>query len=108
LRTITVYEISAEELEQLSPGSGPEIALNVALTCLSSAISFTASLALSTISDMRVFVVLTVITVVGYAAGIILLVFWWQQSRSTTSVVERIRRRLPPEGDLLSPTGVEC
>jgi hypothetical protein len=49
------------------------------------------------VSD-RVFIVLVIVTTVGFIVGIVLLILWLRHRRSVAPVVKIIRKRKPPEG----------
>jgi hypothetical protein len=98
LDTLRIFEISEAELEALERGSPESIFLNLALAVLSVAISFSISLATTTISSERTFTVFVVVTTVGYVAGITFGVLWLVSRRSLKSVSAKIRSRILPEG----------
>ena len=99
LDKLVIFEITEAELESLERGSPESLYLNLAVAVLSTAISFSVSLATTTIESIRTFCVFVVIAVVGYLAGLTLGLLWWQSRRSLKKVAREIRRRNVPEGD---------
>jgi hypothetical protein len=95
---LTIYEVAEPELELLERGSPDSLFLNFAISLLSVAISLSVTFATTSIPSDRVFIVLVLLTIVGYVAGLLLLILWWRTHRSVLSVAAAIRRRLPPEG----------
>jgi hypothetical protein len=98
LDRLRIFEISEAELESLERGSSESVYLNLALSVLSIAASFSVSLLTTEIESDRTFVVFVVITVVGYLAGITFGVLWLISRRSLRSVSAQIRSRIPVEG----------
>lgn len=98
LDSLRIFEISEAELEALERGSPESLFLNFALTVLSVAISFSISLATTTIPSNRTFIVFVIITSLGYVVGVVFLVLWVISRRSLRSVSAKIRSRILPEG----------
>jgi hypothetical protein len=97
--TITVYWVSEDELRLIETGGPSSVYLNFAIALLSIGGTFLASLALSDVRSMKVFVVFVVLMVVSLLAGLILLVLWRRASRSSQNTIQAIRSRdVPPEG----------
>lgn len=71
---ISIHQISDEELNLLTRGGSNSIFLDFAIALLSVAVSFTFSLSTTVIQSDRLFIVFTIITVVGYVVGIVLIV----------------------------------
>jgi len=104
---LTIYEVEESELELLAQGSPDSLYLNFAIFLLSIAVSFLIALltlpanqatgASGTGSSNR-FIVLVVITTVGFIVGLLLLLIWLKKRRSISDIVQRIKDRLPPEG----------
>lgn len=91
--SITLYEITEQELELLEQGSPSSTLLNLAISSVSLAFAFLTTLLTVDIENMKIFSVFVIVTVVGFLAGIALLVVWRQMARSTKSVVSKIRSR---------------
>lgn len=98
LDRLSIFEVSESELETLERGSPNSLFLNLAIFVFSIAISFSVTLATTTIASIRTFNVFVIVTIVGYIAGITFGQLWWRSHKSVTSVVKQIRSRLPPEG----------
>jgi hypothetical protein len=98
LGSLRIFEISEAELESLERGSPESIFLNLALTVLSVAISFSVALATTRIESDRTFAVFVIITSVGYVAGATFGILWLACRRSLISVSAKIRSRIPPGG----------
>ena len=105
LDKLSIFEVSESELETLERGSPDSLFLNLAIFVSSVAISFSITLATTTIASTRTFNVLVIVTVVGYIAGITFGLLWWRSHKSVKSVVKQIRNRLPPEGVRAPPDG---
>lgn len=98
LDSLRIYEISEAELDALERGSPESVYLNLGLTVLSVAISFTIALFSTRIESDRTFTVFVVVVIVGYIAGVTFGVLWWISRRSLSSTAAKIRARLPAEG----------
>ena len=95
---LTIFEVTEAELETLERGAPVSLFLNLGIFVLSTAISFSVTLATTTIASDRLFTFFVVITVVGYLAGLTFGLLWWFARRSVRSVAQEIRKRLPPKG----------
>jgi hypothetical protein len=104
LDSLRIYEISEAELEALERGSPESVFLNLGLTVLSVATSFSITLATTKIDSNRTFTVFVVLVAVGYLAGLTFGILWWVSRRSLTSTAAKIRARLSAEGIQESPT----
>ncbi len=93
---LTIYEVEESELTILERGSPDSIYLNLAIALLSAAVSLTATLTTTAVPS-QTFVVMVVITVVGYVVGTVLAVLWWRSRTSVSTCVSTIRNRLVPE-----------
>ena len=98
LDKLRIFEITESELEALEQGSPESLFLNLALTVLSLAISFSIALATATFHDDRTFYVFVIVTVIGYICGITFGLLWIISRRSLRKVSADIRSRIPPEG----------
>lgn len=106
LDKLSIFEVSESELETLERGSPDSLFLNLAIFVFSVAISFSVTLATTTIAPSRTFNVFVIVIVVGYLAGMTFGLLWWSSHKSIKSVIRQIRDRLPPEG-VLAPTDGE-
>lgn len=90
--SITLYEISEEELEKIEQGSPTSDYLNFALVLLTTFINFVATLALATVTG-KAFTFFVVITVVSGILGTILLIIWLRSRGDSKSTFRKIRSR---------------
>ena len=99
LGALTVFPVTADELEELKRGSPASMFFNFAIFSFSTAISFSVSLATTKIESTKIFCVFVIVTVVGYLASAVLCALWFSHRRSAGSVIERIEsRRQEPKG----------
>lgn len=98
---LTIYEISESELEVIERGSPDSLFLTFSIFLLSVAISFSVTLATTTIPSNRTFQVFVIVTVIGYLGGVILIALWLRHRKSTKAITQTIRKRLLPEGEQL-------
>jgi len=95
--SLSLYEITDNELDTLEKGSPSSLYLNFAICLLSTATSFLIALLTSTITKQIFQVFVIVIVVVGYVLGILLLLLWLRSRKSVAGVVKRIKERIPEE-----------
>ncbi|MBW3595971.1 MAG: hypothetical protein KY475_01700 [Planctomycetes bacterium] len=98
LETLTIFEITEAELESLERGSPESLYLNLAVSVVSIAVSFSIALATTHIESIKTYCFFVIVTVVGYLAAITFSLLWWQSRRSLTKVAQEIRKRRAPEG----------
>ena len=91
--SLSLYEITDHELGILEKGSPSSIYLSFAIFLLSVASSFLVTLWTSTITSDRVFIVLVIIIIVGYALGGLLLLLWFRTRTSILDVARRVKAR---------------
>ncbi len=96
---LKIYEISDDELARLGQGAGQSLFLNFGIGVLSVSVSFLISLLTTTITSDRVFIVFTIITVLGFFAGTILMLLWWWTRKPLSRLLQEIRDRMPPKGE---------
>jgi hypothetical protein len=94
LASVTIYEITEDELNSLSRGTSGSIYSDLAIAFWSIAVSFLACL-LTTKMDPNVFIVFVIIVAVAAAAGFILSAIWWRTRKTTRGLIETIKRRRP-------------
>lgn len=94
---LTLYPVDESELELLAQGSPDSLYLNFAIFLLSTAISFLTIL-LTVVVSGKIFTVFVVITALGFIVGLFLLILWFRKRRSVSDVIDKIKKRLPPEG----------
>lgn len=95
--SVSVYEITENELSVLEHGPQNSIFLNFAIFLLSLSISFVVALLTTTIDSDRTFAVFVVITVVGFVVGAILLAVWYRNYRSVSDIIATIKSRISSE-----------
>lgn len=93
--SLSLYEVTESELEELERGGPASLLLNFAIFLLSTAISFFVALMSTNIQSTKTFCVFVIITVIGLISGIILLLIWNKFLQSTRTIVSRIKDRMP-------------
>lgn len=100
--TLTIYEISEEELLIIEKGSPDSIYLTISIALISFAMAIFCSLLVTDIKSSIVMTLYIVIVVVGFVVGGIMLLLWNKSKDSVSVCVANIRRRLPPpDGELV-------
>ncbi len=94
LNAYTVYE---HELETLALGSPAGLFLNFALALLPTALGIIVTLRSGAMTDLN-FTIFTSAAIIFIVAGVICLTLWWRMHRSVRTLVEEIKRRMPPQG----------
>ncbi len=106
--SITLYDVTEDELKQLEDGPPGSNQLNFAIACLTTAVSMTVTLSSTPVDDPKVFTFFVVMLVVGYVFGVYCLIDWWIGKRNTTSASEKIRLRLKrKEERIISDDAIE-
>lgn len=93
LGTLTVFEISEEELLKLEQGSPYSILLNLGFSLLSVGISFLITILTVPIVSERVYNTFLIATILGILSGVILLLIAWKHYKSNKSICTVIRNR---------------
>lgn len=93
--SLNLYEITEEELRQLGEGSPVNVYLNLAISAISIAVSFGASLATSTFKSAAVQFTFIAITVATVLVFVIFGVLWLRCRRVTSHVINKIKSRTP-------------
>ncbi|MCH8054421.1 MAG: hypothetical protein IH895_10190 [Planctomycetes bacterium] len=96
LGELKAYIISENELDELARGSPASLLLNLALAFIPTRVTFLIALLTITIQSTRIFIVFVICCVVFVLAGVILLLLWWRYASSSRSMINRIRKRMPP------------
>jgi len=96
LGSISLYDVTEDELSLLERGSPASTYLNFAIGLLSIGISFFISIFSTKIEDIKVYVVFWIIALVTTIGGIILFVVWRQANKSAENVIQRIKNRMSP------------
>ncbi len=95
LDSLSVYEITDNELEVLEKGSPSSTYLIFSIFLLSVGFSFLVSLLTVKIESIKIYTTFMIFTVVGILAGMILLALWHRERRSISEVIKRIKDRIP-------------
>jgi hypothetical protein len=95
--SLSIYEITEDELRTLEQGSPSSTYFNFAIALLSTALSFITVLTTTSIPSGKLFTVFVVITVVGFALGSFLLILWCRTKSSVRVIVDRIKQRIRQE-----------
>jgi hypothetical protein len=106
---VEIYEVTGDELESIErEASNIGTDLQFCLVLLSVALSFTASLVLTTITNDRVYAVIFIITAIAYILGLYFGKRWFRQRDAFKKCVQKIRDRsvgpIGQEGKVLQPT----
>ncbi|WP_336194451.1 hypothetical protein [Providencia stuartii] len=100
--TLTIYEISEEELLIIERGSPDSIYLTISIALISFAMAIFCSLLVTDIKSNIVMTVYIVFVVVGAVVGGIMLLLWKRSKNSVSVCIANIRKRLPPpDGELV-------
>lgn len=93
--SLSIYEVTDNELELLEKGSPSSTYLNFAIFLLSVGFSFLISLLTVDIGSIKIYTTYTIFTLFGIIAGIILLVLWYREYSATSEVIKKIKERIP-------------
>jgi hypothetical protein len=92
--TLTLYEITADELRLIEAGDPSSIFLNFGLVSGSAGLGVGATmLAGGDIASRATYDTLVIITIIGLLAGVVLLVLWRRSAKQTRSVIQTVRER---------------
>ena len=91
--SLTLYEITDNELIVLERGSPSSTYLNFSIFFISVGISFLISLLTADVSD-RVFIVFCLLTGGGLSIGVVLSAIWWRMGSEMSEVCQKIRGRI--------------
>lgn len=94
--SLTLYEVTDHELDQLEQGSPSSLQLNFACALLPLGASFWVSLKTSPVTG-NTYTIFVVITVVSLIFGLFLLISWWKNRNSVSAVIKKIKERVPAE-----------
>jgi len=101
LGSISVYEITEDELDLLERGSPNSTYFNFAIALLSISISFLISVFSTTIESIKVYAVFWIVALVTLILGSVLLLVWWRASKGIKSIFKRIRERMAPTNSII-------
>jgi len=98
LDQLTIWDVTESELEALERGSPESLYLNLGIAAFSIAVSFSISLATTTVDSIKTYCLFVILAVVGYLAAVTFGLLWWQSRRSLKKVAKEIRSRRTPQG----------
>ncbi len=99
LDTLSIFEISESELNQLGGGSPNSIYLNFAILTFTFGISFLVTLLTTVIESDRLFYIFVIMTIIGLGSSVILFILWKKNYVAVSELVKTIRDRIPPQGE---------
>lgn len=102
LGELNAYTIYEHELETLAEGSPGGLFLNFALALLPTAVGVIVTLRSGTMTDLN-FMLFTSASIIFMIAGVICLALWRRTYKSVTTLVEEIKKRMPPQGIQTAP-----
>ena len=93
--SLTIYEVTEGELETIERGSPNSTFFNIGIALLTTASSFLVTLFTVELSQKpNLFIVFTLITIVGFIVGGILMILWWRTKNDVDIVLKRIKDRM--------------
>lgn len=93
--SLIIYEISEGELETIERGSPNSTLLNFSIFLFSIATSFLVTLLTVDLSNkLKLFIVFTIITIVGFIIGLVLFILWWRTKNDVDIVLKKIKERI--------------
>lgn len=95
--SLSLYEVTESELQELECGGQDDVMLNVGIFLLSTAISFLISLLTTKIESLKTYCVFVLIAIVGFVGSVILLILWNRTRKSRAAIVKRIKDRMPSD-----------
>lgn len=102
--SLSLYEVTEGELQELETGGPDSPFLNFAIFLISTAVSFLISLLTTDIKSNRTFCVFVIVAVIGMVGGIILLMLWNRARKSKASIIMKIKDRMPKD----NPTDLDA
>ena len=95
LDSLTIYEITDYELDQLEKGSPASIYLNFSIFLLSVGATFLIAILTTTIESNKVFNIFVIVIIISFIVGVILLVLWLIERKSSKGLISKIKGRCP-------------
>jgi len=95
--SLSLYEVTDSELNELERGGPDSLFLNLAVFLLSTAVSFLVALLTTDIKSVKTYCTFTVVTAVGFVGGIILGLLWLRTKTSRALVIRNIKARMPKD-----------
>ncbi len=92
--SLSIYEITDQELDILEKGSPDSIYLNFSIFLLSIGLSFLLSLLTLNIQSVKLFTLFSIFSVIGLIGGILLLILWNKTKISVSGIVTKIKSRI--------------
>lgn len=103
--SLTIYDVSEGELEILERGSPDSIYLNFSIGLLSNCVSFLIALATTSATSLSAKIFLISSTIITGINGTFLLILWFRNRRTVPGLIQRIKDRVPPQGEPAAPIG---
>lgn len=91
--SLTLYEVTEDELINLENGPSSSIYLNFAISLITLSLSFFASIFTATFENSITLIVFLVIAIVSLLVGLGYFVTWKKTSKSYSSISNKIRAR---------------
>lgn len=107
LGSISVYDVTSDELDILEHGSPNSTYLNFAIALIPTGISFFISIFSTKIEDIKIYNVFWIVALVCTLGGLVLLGVWWKTNKASQSVIQRIKDRIQVQKQLESTKEVE-
>lgn len=101
--SLSLYEITDNELDILEKGSPSSLYLNFAIFLLSVGISILSTLFTVEIHSIRVFVVFVILSVVGILGGLFFMLLWYRLKGEVSDVVKKIKKRIAEQESATVP-----
>jgi len=96
--SLLIYEVTEEELDQLSKGSPDSLNLLFAIFFLTEASTFWVVLATVNLdATSKTFITFLLLTIAGFSVGGVLLIKWLIGFRSTKPLIKKIKERMEDE-----------
>jgi hypothetical protein len=92
--SITIYQVTQQELETLEKGRIDSIFLNFAIFSLSIASSFLIVLLTTDIISIKVYASFLIVIILGFLSGLILLILWYISRKPVKTLIEKIKKRV--------------
>src|ERR1039457_1105255 len=90
--SLIIYEVTESELETIERGSPSSTYLNIGIPLWTLAASFLITiLTVDLKQKQQLFIVFTLLTIVGFVIGFILLFLWWRTKNDVDDVLKDIR-----------------
>lgn len=93
LDSITVYEVTEDELSIIESGAPSSNYLNLSIALLSVFVSFLLTLLTVKIEDDRTFNFFLFIAIATLIVGVVLLIVWLRSNKSSRNIFNKIRAR---------------